>query len=351
MLQRLITAELIHLEALAAGIPDSADFRREMSAFRTGLLAQAYMNRLRGEIQPPDEVMADIRKRFQGDADAQDAARAAYVAQGYPELKARSMAALRSRFDLKVYPQNVVAGGAVDTLVAEGDGIAIKLGDLHGGLDAEAASTNVALLRRRLEESVDTLLLARGAEEAGIDVSGGLERYGHDLASRLLLRDKQRAWVPDEAAKRAWFQAHPDVGEIPTRWHVGQIVLKTRAEADQVRQRIEAGESLFTLAGEMSLDPYGRQNNGDMGWLRAGQGFPQLESVLNGLNDGDISAVVETPMGFHILTVLERRPGSQKRYEDVHDRVEQAMIATRLPEFLVGLEKKYGVTLDPESGN
>ncbi|MCB1737454.1 MAG: peptidylprolyl isomerase [Gammaproteobacteria bacterium] len=347
MLQRLITAELIHLEAVAEGFADNAAFRAEMSSFRTGLLAQAYLNKLRSETAPPAEVMADIKERLRGDGDAQDAAKASYVAQRYPELKAARIAALRDQFGLKTYPERLSLDGEPDQVVAEGDGIAIHLGDLRGGLDAEVTSEPLALMQRRLEDGAETALLARAAIAAGINVDGGLERYGHDLASRLLLRAKQKQWVPNEAAMRAWFDANPSVGEIPTRWHVGQVVLKTREEADKVLARITAGESLFNLAGSLSIDPYGREHNGDMGWFRSGQGLPEMEKVLDAIKDGEISPVVETPMGFHIVTVLERRPGSQKTYDDVHDRVEQAMIAEKLPDFLVGLEKKYGVNLEP----
>ncbi|MCB1736107.1 MAG: peptidylprolyl isomerase [Gammaproteobacteria bacterium] len=347
MLQRLITAELIYLEAVAEGFVDSDAYRTEMASFRTGLLAQAYLNKLRSEAAPPADVMADIKERFREDGDAQEAAKATYVAQRYPELKAARIAALRDQFGLKTYPERLSLDGDSAQVVAEGDGVEIRLGDLRGGLDAEVTSEPLALMQRRLEDGSETALLARAAIDVGINVDGGLERYGHDLASRLLLRAKQKAWVPDEAAMRAWFDANPSVGEIPTRWHVGQIVLKTREDAEKVSARIKAGESLFNLAGELSIDPYGREHNGDMGWFRAGQGLPEIEKVLDSMKDGEISSVLETQLGFHLLTVLERRPGSQKTYDDVHDRVEQAMIAEQLPDFLVGLEKKYGVSLDP----
>lgn len=349
MLQRLISSELIHLAAVDDGIQETATYKNEMAAYRTGLLAQSYLRQLRTEVTPPDEVMTEIKERLRGDVDAQEAAIAAYVAQRYPELKAQRMAALREKFGLKIYPARITVDGAADTVVAEGDGLSIRLGDLRGGIDASNSAAGVELMRQRLEDSAQTILLARAAEDAGLDVSYGLEHYGHDLASRLLLRKKQQSWVPDEAAKRAWFKAHPDLGLIPTRWHVGQIVLKTREDAEKALKRIKAGESLFTLAGELSIDPYGRDQNGDMGWLRAGQGVEAIEKVLDGLDDGEVSDVIETPLGFHIVTVLERRPGSQKTYEDVHDRVEQAMIANYLPDYLVGLEKKYGVVLDPEN--
>lgn len=347
MLQRLITAKLIYLEAIAQKIPDTEAYHQEMASYRTSLLAQRYLDQLRNSVVATDDIETKLKERLKGDADAQEAAMSAYVAQHYPQLRDQRMAELRDQYQMKEYPERILPNASSDTVVAEANGITITLGQLHGGLDATSEAEQISAMKDRLSESIDVTLMARAAVDAGINVDVAMEDYGRNLAARLLMRNKQQQWVPSEQAKRDWFEQHPDVGEIPTRWHVGQIVLKTREEAEAVLKRIEAGESLFNLAGELSIDPYGRDKNGDMGWYRAGQGLPTLEAALKSTEDGKISDIVETPMGFHIMTVLERRPGSQKTYADVHDRVAQAMVAEKLPDFLVGLEHKFGVTLAP----
>ena len=61
------------------------------------------------------------------------------------------------------------------------------------------------------------------------------------------------------------------------RRHVGQLVVATRQEAEALRMRILKGESLFTLAGQYSIDPAGRKQNGDMGWIVDGRGLPEID--------------------------------------------------------------------------
>lgn len=348
MLQRLIAAELVYLEAVAQGIPERPAYRLEMASYRTSFLAQQYLASLRTSVAMPETVLADLRQRLRGDQDAIDAAQAAYIARNYPQHRQESIAKLRRQYHLRTYPGRISEKGDAQTVVAEADGFKILLGQLRGGLDRMRAVDQKKAMKQRLEEGAEVALMAQAAIDAGIDVSIAMDRYGHDLAARLLMRDKQNEWVSSEAAKRAWFEAHPEIGEIPTRWHVGQLVSKTRSDAEKALARIKAGESLFSLAGSLSTDPYGREHNGDMGWFRKGQGLVEIESVLEGLKDGEISDVVETPLGFHILTVMERRPGRQKSYEDVKDRVAQAMISSHLPDFLVALEKKFGVELTPD---
>lgn len=348
MLRRLIAAQLLRLEAKDKKIDESASYQKELSAYRTSLLAQAYLGKIRDDITVPAEMDAMLRERLRGDLDALEAARSAYIGQQYPAARQQALATAQKKFRIKAWPERIVNDVADDTVLATGDGISIKVGDLKGRLDTSPTLDRNALLLQRLEESVETLTLAKAAIDSGIDVEPLVSEYGQDLATRLLLREKQAEWIPNEAAKRAWYNAHPDVGKVPNRWHIGQIVLDNEATAKAVRKRILAGESLFTLAGEMSVDPFGRERSGDMGWVRQGSGIPELENAIMHLEDGQFSEIVKTDKGFHILTILDRTNGQQKPYTAVHDRVQQAMIAEQLPKYLLELEKKYTVMLNPD---
>ena len=110
-----------------------------------------------------------------------------------------------------------------------------------------------------------------------------------------------------------------------------------------MRKRILAGESLFVLAGRYSIDPYGRAHNGDMGWLKEGQGNPAVEAQLKKMADGEVSPILKSPLGYHLVTVLERRPGEVRPFEKMKDRVRQALIQEKFSQYLTALENKYGV--------
>jgi peptidyl-prolyl cis-trans isomerase C len=159
-----------------------------------------------------------------------------------------------------------------------------------------------------------------------------------------MLDAKTKEWIPGEKTMRDWFGKHPDIARIPERRHVGQLVVGTRKEADALRARILKGESLFTLAGELSIDPVGRKQNGDMGWIVEGRGMPELDKALSKLEDEQISEVIETKAGFHLLTILERKRGERKTYSQVRDRVRQRIINEKLPPYLGELERRYKVS-------
>ena len=119
-----------------------------------------------------------------------------------------------------------------------------------------------------------------------------------------------------------------------------------------MRQRIEDGESLFKLASEYSIDLQARNSSGDLGWLVQGSGYPALESAIQALKPGQLSAPVQTPKGCHLVQLLGRKPARQRAYVEVSGSVRQALRADRSSEYLKSLAAKYPVTwLSPVRDN
>ena len=87
--------------------------------------------------------------------------------------------------------------------------------------------------------------------------------------------------------------------------------IRSNAEAremiDALRTRIVAGESFAELASEYSDDLGSKLKGGELGWVFPGQMVPAFEAAMNATAVGSLSAPVETPFGWHILRVDERR--------------------------------------------
>ena len=345
LLRRLVTARLLYLEAREQGLEQTPRFRKELEEQRLGLLYRYYMDRLREHISIPQETLQAMRRQLQGDPDGLAAAEAAYRADAYRTLRLLTIRSLREQHHLVLHEDRIRPGVTGETVLMEGDGILIRYGDVVDSAKYPVAP-NPEWVKERLYQRAELLLIAQAAEKEGVDVSRQLARFEEERLPAMLLERMEARWVPDEQAMRRWYEAHPDVGRLDERRHVGQLVVASRAEAEELHRRILAGESLFALAGQYSIDPYGRERRGDMGWIREGRGHPALDRAISGLADGQISEVVETPQGFHILTVLERRPGGQRGYAAIRDKIRQLMISEQLGPYLAKLERRYGVTWD-----
>ena len=81
----------------------------------------------------------------------------------------------------------------------------------------------------------------------------------------------------------------------------------TQALILQMRQRIQEGESLATLASEYSDDRASRQSGGDLGWVSPGQMVPAFEKAMQELEPGEVSQPVQSRFGWHLIEVEERR--------------------------------------------
>jgi len=93
---------------------------------------------------------------------------------------------------------------------------------------------------------------------------------------------------------------------------------KAREQADAILKRARAGEDFTKLAGEFTTEPGGKDRGGDLGWFGRGQMIKPFEDAAFNLQPGQISDVVETDFGFHIIKVEERgmKPGPDGKPEE-----------------------------------
>jgi peptidyl-prolyl cis-trans isomerase D len=100
---------------------------------------------------------------------------------------------------------------------------------------------------------------------------------------------------------------------------------KVRAEAEAVLKRARAGEDFATLASEFSGDPASAQRGGDLGFFKRGAMVKAFEDVAFALKPGEVSDLVRTDFGFHLIKLEEVQEAGYTPFAEVREQLRERL--------------------------
>jgi peptidyl-prolyl cis-trans isomerase D len=147
---------------------------------------------------------------------------------------------------------------------------------------------------------------------------------------------RQSVRVSDDMLKLQ-YQSNIQQYQVPNRVHPQHILLmtvgKTDAEVEEIKKKAEdllkqakKGGKFDELAKKYSEDPGSKEKGGDLGWITQGQTVPEFEKTAFSLNPGQISDLVKTQYGFHIIKVLEKETAHTKPFDEVKESLRPTLL-------------------------
>jgi len=126
------------------------------------------------------------------------------------------------------------------------------------------------------------------------------------------------------------------------------IKQKMKGDMEAILKRLKAGETFDKLASQFSQGPTAKQG-GDIGFVERGIMPPDMEQIAFTLEPGQISNVIESPAGFTIITVTDKRGEGTRMIESVRDEIKDKLLDAKMDkkieEWMSGLRKKAHISI------
>ncbi len=208
------------------------------------------------------------------------------------------------------------------------------------------SEAEVASSLQRLQGS-DPAAFARQLAAQGITEKSVRDDVAHNLAiQKLVAADVTPAVKVSAEAERRFYQQDLERMQRPPQVRIRHILVgvprdataeqrqQARQKAVALRARIKGGEDFATVARESSDDPGSKASGGLLPWMAKGQSVPPFEQAAFALEPGQLSDVVESPFGFHVLRLEEKREAGTVPFEEAQPQIEQLLSRQQARELL-----------------
>jgi peptidyl-prolyl cis-trans isomerase C len=252
-----------------------------------------------------------------------------------------------------------LAGAAPAEVLAQVDSDVLTWEDLLEQAGGEEALSYMGIASESeagqiLDAWVRERLVLAAARASGIDRRPDVEKAVADAVERVLIEAYIGDVLDGVQISRLEVENYLDIwGDTYTReYRVRHILLDTPAMAASVLSRLSGGETFESLAANFSSCPSSREG-GQLGWIRRGMTSSTFMEAVCSLEPGQVSGVVETPAGYHIIELLDERnlaaPPDQGQLVQLAG---EELLASRqeqvLMELLQSLESEHTVSTYPQ---
>ena len=221
-----------------------------------------------------------------------------------------------------------------------GHGVKVEAKEIQDDLEraspearAELAKTGV--LKNTITNTYVRRVLAAEADNSGVAkaplVLSAIEKAKERILSDAMLESIDQKNQPSldaiEAYARTMYSANQQKFGTPEQVRASHILIRTgeqdaKLKMQEILKQIKAGSVFEDLAKTRSQDPGSAVKGGDLGYFGRGRMIDQFEKVVFAMTKpGEVSDVFESPFGFHIIKLIDKKPAGVKPFAEVKDQL------------------------------
>ena len=221
-----------------------------------------------------------------------------------------------------------------------------------------------------LNNYVTILAVAETARRQGFDKEKNMRKQIQILSDEHLAKGYvqknvlSKVKVTDKDVEE-YYKNHPKEFEKPETVKARHILIgfkgdmtedqkkELRKKAEDVLKKAKGGDDFAQLASEYSDDPGSKTKGGELGYFPKGNMVPEFENAAFNLKPGEISNVIETPYGYHIIKVEDKKAGEMPAFDSIKEQVRvkatQDAEQKKINEFIEKAKKDTKATIYSQS--
>ena len=231
----------------------------------------------------------------------------------------------------------------------------------------ESQKSGVKIEAAEVKEQIDRM---RSQYPSEAEFKSALNMMGFsakNIESQLKERMELRQFINDRIAKKitipeedikASYDSHPQIFKRPESVQASHILIKVdpaanelqkaeaRKEIAMIANKLKKGEDFAALAKAYSQGP-SSVKGGDLGYFSRGQMVKPFETAAFALQPGEVSGIVETRFGYHIIKVFDKKPPTAIPYETARERIAQYLknekVQKQLNQYVDELKKNAAI--------
>lgn len=225
-------------------------------------------------------------------------------------------------------------------------------------IDQAAEDANVTVTEADIDKEIENLKKSFGSED---EFQQTLAQYGmtedslrEDAATQVTIRKilEPQVKVTDDDIKTYYDQNKASMA-TPAQIRASHILVATKEEAEAILKELKGGADFATLAKEKSTDTGTKDNGGDLNFFAKGTMEAAFEDAAFALKVGELSGVVQTSYGYHIIKKTDEKAAVTPTLEDKKEDIKYQLVTQKVSElsstWLADLKAKAKITnkLDP----
>ncbi len=204
-------------------------------------------------------------------------------------------------------------------------------------IELEAKKNDLSVTDKEIEAEYEDYASMYGGEEALLEMISSynmeLDDVKKDIETYLLTLEVMEDYIgiTDDEIKTYFEENKATYGEA-AQVEASHILVEDKETAQEVIDKLNAGEDFAALAAEYSTDTSNNEDGGYLGYFGTGEMAEAFETAAFALDINTISEPVETEYGFHVIKVTDKNEEKEAVYDDVKDTAYQDLLDSKVNE-------------------